>query len=186
MSPLTDWENFYVIVGTSAGALTGLTFVAVSLTAEVRLSHADRGIAAYNTPTVAQFGAVLLVSAVVSAPWAALVPPAMLIGLVGLAGVIYSAIIIRRQRQMDDYTPVLEDWLWYAACPLVAYAVLLVAAILLPGSPDAAMFLTGGVAVLLMFLGIRNAWDIVTFIAIERLPRERDESREKGASEAEE
>ena len=30
-SLLTGWENFYVIVGSSAGGLTGLTFVVIAL-----------------------------------------------------------------------------------------------------------------------------------------------------------
>ncbi len=33
--PLQAWENFYVIVGSSAGALTGLQFVVLTLIAEV-------------------------------------------------------------------------------------------------------------------------------------------------------
>jgi len=30
-SLLTGWENFYVIVGSSAGGLTGITFVVIAL-----------------------------------------------------------------------------------------------------------------------------------------------------------
>jgi hypothetical protein len=33
MSALAGWENFYVIVGSSAGALIGLQFVVVTLIA---------------------------------------------------------------------------------------------------------------------------------------------------------
>ena len=33
MSLLSAWANFYVVVGTSAGALVGLTFVVISLVA---------------------------------------------------------------------------------------------------------------------------------------------------------
>ena len=32
--PLQGWESFYVIVGTSAGALTGLQFVVLTLITE--------------------------------------------------------------------------------------------------------------------------------------------------------
>ena len=180
MSPLTAWGNFYVIVGSSAGTLTGLTFVVITLVAQTRQQGADRGIAAFTTPTIVHFGTVLLVSAILSGSWMALAPPALLLGLCGLVGVLYSAIVVRRQHRLDNYTPVLEDWLWYAACPLVAYTALLAAAMLLPGSPVPALFAIGGAMVLLLFLGIRNAWDIVAYIVVERLTRQngRDESKE--------
>jgi hypothetical protein len=35
-SPLVAWESFYVIVGSSGAALTGLQFVVIALIAEVR------------------------------------------------------------------------------------------------------------------------------------------------------
>ena len=42
--PLIDgWENFYVIVGSSAAALTGLMFVVITLTAEMRTGQEDGG-----------------------------------------------------------------------------------------------------------------------------------------------
>jgi MFS family permease len=183
MSPLTAWENFYVIMGTSAGSLTGLTFVVITLVARTRQRNAGQGIAAYTTPIVVQFGAVLLVSALLSAPWRALLPLALLLGLVALAGVLYTAIIVRRQHRLDQdvYTPVLEDWLWYGAFPLVAWTALLVVALLLPGRPVPALFVIGAVLLLLLlFVGIRNAWDLVTYIVIERLtPPDEDNERKE-------
>src|SRR5947209_6821558 len=70
MALLTAWDNFYVIVGSSAGALIGLTFVVITLidrTQEWR--DMDGGLAAFTTPTVVHFGTVLLVAAMLSAPW---------------------------------------------------------------------------------------------------------------------
>jgi hypothetical protein len=179
MSPLTAWNNFYVIVGSSAGALTGLTFVVITLVAQIRLRDDGRGIAAFTTPTIVHFGSVLFVAALLSAPWPALSVPALQLGLCGLAGMVYTAIVARRQRGMDIYTPVLEDWLWYVICPLVAYNALLVAAILLPGSPIPALFAIGGVMVLLLFLGIRNAWDVVTYLVVERLMQRNGQDERK-------
>ena len=72
VSPLTAWENFYVIVGSSGAALTGLQFVVVALVAESRAQSSHREIAAFGTPTVIHFCAVLLISAILSAPWHAL------------------------------------------------------------------------------------------------------------------
>ena len=81
---------------------------------------------------------------------------------------VYGVIVIRRARRQTGYTPVLEDWLWHAVFPLIAYAVLLVAAVALPRDPPAVLFVIGATALLLLFIGIHNAWDTVTYIAIER------------------
>ena len=61
----------------------------------------------------------------------------------------------------------LEDWLWHTVFPLVSYTALLVAALLLPGNPAPALFVIAAATVLLLFIGIHNAWDNVTYIAIE-------------------
>jgi hypothetical protein len=60
--PLTAWTTFYIIIGSSAGTLTGLTFVAISLLAgRPRLPNLSGGIATYNTPTIVHFGATLFI-----------------------------------------------------------------------------------------------------------------------------
>jgi hypothetical protein len=82
--------------------------------------------------------------------------------------VTYVVIVVRRTRLQTDYQLVLEDWLWYTAFPLVSYTALVVAAIVLPGHPAPALFVIGAVTLLLLFIGIHNAWDTVTYIALER------------------
>jgi hypothetical protein len=167
VSPLTDWENFYVIIGSSAGALTGLMFVVITLIAGTRVQRSSGTIAAFGTPNVFHFGAALLVAAILSAPWQALWIAGLLLGIFGLGGVMYVVIVIRRARRQTDYQPVLEDWLWHTVFPLVSYTALLVAAIALPGYPALALFIIGAVTVLLLFIGIHNAWDTITYVAIE-------------------
>lgn len=183
MSPLIPWANFYVIVGSSAGALTGLTFVVISLVTGSQTRTSSVGVSAFTTPTVVHFGAALLVAASLSAPWPALAPAAVVLGLCGLGGVAYVAIVIRRLRRFDDYVPVREDWLWYGIFPLVAYAALVVAAMLLPGNPTPALFAVGAVTLLLLFIGIHNAWDVVTYLALEFLPsRDEGEDQDRASS----
>lgn len=186
MSPLTAWTNFYVIVGSSAGALTGLTFVVITLIAQIQQRAANQGIPAFTTPTVVHFSVVLLIAALLSAPWPTLAPPAILLGLCGLAGLLYTAIVIRRQLRLDDYKPVMEDWLSYAAGPFIAFAALLVAAILLPSGPVVALFIIGGVMVLLLVLGIHNAWDVTTFIVVERITRQIEQGQPDEADDRDE
>src|SRR5437588_919536 len=88
-SVLSAWENFYVIVGSSAGALTGLQFVVIALISESEAKGGHKEIAAFGTPTVVHFCAALLVSATLSAPWPRLAGAATAIGIYGALGVIY-------------------------------------------------------------------------------------------------
>ena len=167
MPLLTTWQNFYVIIGSSAGALTGLMFVVITLIARSRMRRSSEPIAAFSTPNVVHFCAALLVAAILCAPWQALWNASLLLGLSGLGGMIYVVIVLRRARRQTDYQPVLEDWLWHTVFPLVSYTALVVAAILLPGTPALALFVTGAATLLLLFIGIHNAWDNVTYIVIE-------------------
>jgi hypothetical protein len=167
LSPFAAWENFYVIVGSSAAALIGLQFVVIALVAESRTQSTSREIAAFGTPTILHFCAVLLLAAILSAPWHGLAKADFALGVCGAAGLGYVLVVIRRTRQ-TQYTPVLEDWLWHVVFPFLAYAALLGAAIVLPRDPAAALFAIGATALLLLFTGIHNAWDTVTYIAVQR------------------
>jgi hypothetical protein len=176
VSLLTEWESFYVIIGSSAAALTGLMFVVITLIAGTHNRSAGGALAAFGTPNVVHFSAALLIAAVLSAPWQVLWPIAFLLGLAGLGGVTYVFIVARRARRQTEYQPVFEDWLWHVALPFVAYAVLIIAAILLLSNTTPGMFAVGAVTVLLVFIGIHNAWDTVTYLTIELLPS-RNEQR---------
>ena len=172
VSILTTWQNFYVIIGSSAGALTGLMFVVITLISGTQLRRASEPVAAFNTPNVVHFCLALLVAAILCAPWPALWNASLLLSLCGLGGAIYVVIVLRRLRrlqrvrQQSDYIPVLEDWLWHTVFPLVSYTALVVAAIMLPGTPTPALFVTAAATLLLLFIGIHNAWDTVTYVVI--------------------
>jgi hypothetical protein len=163
-STLATWEAFYVIIGTSAAALTGLQFVVVALISDLRRRSAAGAMAAFATPQVVHFGAVLLLSAILSAPWPSLTLPDVLVGALGFFGLGHAIATIMRARRQTDYVPVLEDWIWHAALPVISYANLIIAAVLLGSSPEIALFLCGASSVLLVFIGIHNAWDTATYL----------------------
>jgi hypothetical protein len=166
-SVLTAWSSFYIMTGSAAASLTGLMFVVITLvTGTERLQKNQDGISTFSTPTVAHFGAALLVSAILSVPWRSLVHPATLLGLIGLFGVVYVLRLMYRTRRLTMYSADFEDWAWYTILPLLAYGAILAGAIVLPANPVVALFVLAAGVVLLIFIGIRNAWDIVTFIAI--------------------
>ena len=63
-------ENFYVIIGSAAGALIGLQFVVTTLIADMPITRAEaQASEAFAAPSVVHFGVVLFLSALVSAPW---------------------------------------------------------------------------------------------------------------------
>jgi hypothetical protein len=173
---LTLWENFYVIVGSSGAALTGLQFVVIVLMADSSIPRSSQAVDAFGTPNVVHFCTVLLLSAILSAPWHSLVSISVTIGAVGLAGMVYGAIIVRRARNQTGYKPVLEDWLWHATFPLLAHMVLVGSAIALSRDVAGSLFAIGGVSLALLFIGIHNAWDTIVFLAIDRGPKAPDDS----------
>ncbi|HEV7994088.1 MAG TPA: hypothetical protein VGP25_19835 [Gemmatimonadaceae bacterium] len=177
-TPISAWESFYVIAGSSAAALTGLQFVVIALVAEVQnRSSTGDALSAFGTPTIVHFCVALLISCTLSAPWMTLASPAIALGAIGALGLVYAAIVIRRARTQSDYHPVFEDWLWHAALPVVGYGALLGAALALRSHAHEALFFVAAVTLLLVFIGIHNAWDTVTYVAISDLQRRAEERR---------
>jgi hypothetical protein len=169
-SILSPWSNFYVITGSAAAGLTGLMFVVITLVAGLERSNRNGdGIATFSTPTVVHLCVALLVSAGLSAPWKLLVHAAAMVGLTGAAGIAYVVRVTYLMVRQTAYKPEFEDWVWFAILPLVAYVTVLVSALLLVVTPISVLFVLAGAIVLLILIGIRNAWDIVTYLATGQL-----------------
>jgi len=167
VSTLSHWANFYVIVGSSAGALIGLQFVVMTLIADAQIKAGMGEIRAFGTPTVVHFGAAFLISAVMNAPWPALFHVGICLGAFGAVGFVYSIRVIRHARKAD-YNPDAEDWFWFTVVPLVAYTALASAALLLSRFPRTCLFVIAATTLVFLFVGIRNSWDTVTYVALER------------------
>lgn len=171
--PLLDgWQNFYVIVGSSAGALIGLQFVVITLIADVPAAREQpQAGAAFATPTIIHFCAVLLIAAILSAPWHGIRGAAVAWGLAGVVGILYEIVVVRRMYVQTAYRPVFEDWLFHAHLPLAAYATLAGSAYATHLRARPALFAVAAAALLLLFIGIHNAWDAVTYhVFIKRGP----------------
>jgi len=98
---LARWESFYVIVGSSAGALTGLQFVVIALGVEAKALK-KQAIRAFATPTIVHFCAVLLMSTIMSAPWQALSVLGNAVLACGTAGFCYTLLVVRHTRRQKD------------------------------------------------------------------------------------
>ena len=114
---------------------------------------------------------MLLLAGILSAPWQEVTPAAVLWGLLGLSGIVYAAVVIRRMRRQGAYKPVFEDWLFHVLLPFVAYATLAVTAFATRSYLSGALFGIGAAALLLLFIGIHNAWDAVTYHVFDSKPK---------------
>ena len=164
-SARSAWESFYMIVGSSGGALIGLQFVVITLLADRRHAATSGGLNAFATPTVVHLTGALVVAAIMSAPWPAFAALSVAVGLTGVAGLTYSAVVVVRTLRQKTYEPVWQDWLWFTALPSVSYSALTMAAFLNTHAPWP-LFVIGGAALALLLIGIHNAWDTVTHIVL--------------------
>jgi hypothetical protein len=182
MTALDGWENFYVIVGSSAGALIGLQFVVITLIAEQKITRevAQAG-ATFTTPSVVHFGVVLFLSAVAAAPWDGIGLIAVLWALTGLCGMGYVALVARGMRQQTGYRPVFEDRLFHVLLPMGVYALFAVSAVMACWHVRAAAFLAGAAGLLLLLAGIHNAWDNVTYNVFVKRREQRDAGQDQGS-----
>jgi len=164
MLQLAQWDSFYVIVGSAAGALIGLQFVVMTLIAVRPPQRASDAAPAFTTPTIVHFSAVLLLSALVRVPWeTAAAAGTVLWGLLGFAGAVYTIAVARRMYKQDAYRPVFEDWMFHAGLPLLAYLLLALSPFAAAAYPRESLFAVGAAALLLLFSAIHNAWDGVAY-----------------------
>lgn len=174
---MPEWSTFYTMAGTSSATLTGLMFVVIGM---VMQSAPDRssenGIHIFSTPTVVHFGTALLVSALLLAPWPNLHIPFAIVGAAGIGGAIYMAQLVARTRKLEEYRADLEDWIWYNVLPLIAYGLLAAGGFTVFGTLHTAMYFVAADVLLLIFIAMRNSWDIVTFLAV-RQAKDREDGR---------
>jgi hypothetical protein len=176
MAQLQTWQNFYMLLGGASATLVGLMFIAISL-GSGWWTEADRSMLtpsfnAFLSPTYIHFVYVLVTAVVVLIPT---LSEAVLGWLLILAGVGSLGHIARnlpfvhtryRAGSVDR-----SDLFWYSLMPSVGYILYLDAGIgLLRAVPHGHAFNALATAsVLLIVIGVRNAWDLVVFLALQRL-----------------
>jgi hypothetical protein len=104
---------------------------------------------------------------------------------------VYSGLVLRRARSQDTYAPVAEDWIFHVVLPAVSYAAILVAAVLLARDVEGPESMIAGATLLMVCVGIHNAWDTVTYLTVNALqavdhqhepapPRRNDSAKRRG------
>jgi hypothetical protein len=157
--PLAEWRDFYVMIGTASGAIVGATFIVATLAAG--LESRALGMRGFITPTAVHLGSVLVGSAILSAPTLTPLSLSILLGAGGIAGTIYSLVVTSRiwMRNLDR-----DDRAFYAVLPVLAYAAIAAAAVLVHWTAVKALEILAASLVALLVIGIRNAWDMASFL----------------------
>jgi hypothetical protein len=164
---LEAWSNFYVIVGSSAAGLTGLSFVVIALMSDARVVRMS-GLRAFVTPIVMHFGSALWLSALLCIPGHTAVSVAACMIVSGAILSVYGGTTtFRMYRGRAVYQPVIEDWIWNATLPCLCYFALLVAGVLALQRTAAALYIIGAAALTLLFVGVHNAWDLAVWMTVE-------------------
>jgi hypothetical protein len=164
---LHEWHEFYLLLGTASATLVGLMFLAATIGATVFSETNRAALAAFITPTVVHFAAVMFACLVMIVPTHSWHSLGIVLGAGGLAGTIHSGrllvqLIIRHRFNVD-----VVDRAFYVLIPLVAYLVALAAAVLLFRQSVIGADLMAAALLILLLAGLRNAWDMMTWIMIK-------------------
>ena len=161
---LEMWHEFYLLIGTAGVTLTGLLFVVVSLGPRVVAENQATGVRSFISPNAVYFTTTLVVSAVFLVPDLSPMAIGALLCVGGVGSLGYLAYTKVHQRWLRNKLPLL-DWIWFVGLPIAGYVLLIVSGI---GFFMQAGMSAHGVAValiLLLVIGIRNAWDLVLWIS---------------------
>jgi hypothetical protein len=163
---LMEWESFYLLTGSAAGALIGLLFIVATLMTDVDRTSAERGDKFYMTPIVFHLCVILVLSAMALAPVLTVSVFGIVCCLAALAGVAYGAYVFQGIFTVrGEITPHWSDKYLYAVGPTLAYVALGIIAFGFLRNREWAAAGVATVLVALLLLGIRNAWDLVTYLA---------------------
>lgn len=161
------WHDFYVLIGTAAATLMGLTFVAVSLAPDVIAERTTTAVRAFITPILAFFATILIISLFQIIPGMPSIGSAAFFIIAGIGGLAYIATtgVHRLWRTMELG---IDDWIWYIGLPLLGYACILAGGAALWLAREWGIYAAAGATLVLLIAGIRNAWDILLTIAHQK------------------
>ena len=177
---LQQWQNFYMLLGGASATLVGLMFIAISLgssqwTAEERPTL-NAAFTTFMSPTFIHFVYVLVTALVVLVP--VLSQPVLggllvLVGLGSLGHTIRTVPFLRtgyRRRRLDR-----SDLIWYSLLPSIGYILYgyagigLLRAAARGTTQGGALDVLALVSILLLVVGVRNAWDMIVFLVLRRV-----------------
>jgi hypothetical protein len=162
------WDNYFVLTGTASGGLIGLLFVVITLTSGFERRRALRGSEIYMTPNLVHFAVVLVASALVLAQRISPRVDALILAgaaLAGLSNAVRTCLGIREFAREGENPPHWSDMPLYGVAPGVLYVGFLGVAAMVWMEQRLAPFALAALVMALMLLAIRNAWDLITWMA---------------------
>jgi hypothetical protein len=143
----------------------GLMFVVVSVGQRVvGTPEGLPAIRAFFTPIVAFFATGIVLAMLMLMPYTSAQALGVLLVILGIAGLAYMvATGAHAAWRRSDLA--LDDWVWYVALPFLSYLAICGCGIALWNKAGAAFYVVGAAAILLLSIGIRNAWDLVVYIS---------------------
>jgi hypothetical protein len=173
------WHDFYLLAGGASATLAGLMFIAITLYSGAPGTGAAprdvRGLNTFLSPTLIHFVYVLALASIVLVPT---ITGTMLGILLILAGLGSLGHVVRtlpflaeqyRLRRIDR-----SDLFWYAVMPALVYVMLfdagggLLNADLHAARPPYALDVLAAAAVLLLVMGVHNAWDLMVWMILRQ------------------
>jgi hypothetical protein len=164
---LRNWHDFYLLVGGASATLAGLMLVAMSLRSGLATERV--GVQTFVRPTLIHFVYVLATASVVLIPTMTRTLLGVLLVLVGLTSfgfTLWTLPYLHRGYQKREVDT--ADLVWSFLMPSVSYLLYVGTGVgLLKGDRQAFSGLAV-VTVLLLVVGIHNAWDLVVWRVVRK------------------
>jgi len=163
------WQNFFGVLGAAAATLIGLLFIVVTLTSGRPVSTNVPGTRLFTSPTVFHLVSVLANSALALAPGDEEVSRRVLMTGWAFVGLIYAGALAVQIARLKNQTHWSDFW-YYGVVPTLAYLALCTANVATWARAPHAAFFEALCLLALLVVAIRNAWDLVTWLAPRRDP----------------
>jgi len=172
----SEWETYFLMVGSSAAALIGLLFVVITLAGEATTTALadtkdptpERGARTFVSPTVFHFTVIVVICAVALIPNFSPHAMAAVAAIAGVIGIVCAAIVLSRLLRGRVNVPHWTDPLYYGVFPMFVYLWIVLSCLFVwSGSETGSYGIAIGTLGLLL-LGIRDAWDLATWLAFNR------------------
>src|SRR5437660_929167 len=161
---LETWHEFFLLIGTAGVTLTGLLFVVVSLGPRVVANQQATGVRAFISPNAVFFTTTLVVAAVLLVPDLSAIAIGAFLCLGAVGSLVYLAYTKAHRRWRHSKLPFL-DWIWFVGLPIASYVLLLLSGTGFLLQTALSMHGVAVALILLLVIGIRNAWDLVIWIS---------------------
>jgi SAM-dependent methyltransferase len=173
---LAAWHDFFVLLGTAAGTLVGLLFVAATVSSGIFTLDRRAPLRVFLSATVVHFSSVLALSLIMLLPVASWPLLGLMVLACGLVGLGYSGLALRDSVRDGLITNIdWEDRTWYGVLPIVAYVAEAAAGITLVCGAAAGCVVLAACMGMLLVVGIHNAWDITVWTIMRRQGERRSE-----------